>query len=374
MFFVMLLSVLFVIACLCWVALGKLGGKSWRNYLMLFNLISLALFFSSQNFRQEIPDFLKAAGLIFFSIVWMAEFFFGFLGLFIFYFCKACEKIRREPFDPNKRKFFVKIFSASIGCAALYGGLLEPKRTVVNEFKISVKNLSEKLRGFKIAQISDVHLGLFFSLEDFEKLLREAAATKADLLAVTGDIFDDAEMNVQAIEILNRYCEKFPHGIYFCYGNHEYFRNITQTKYFLEKTDIHILENASENVCENLYLLGVDYPTVRSHFEELEKSFVEQAFAHVPENSVKILLAHHPDFIDDGAKYQTNLVLTGHTHGGQIGFLGKSLAPPIFKYMRGLYRVGQTVGYVHSGNGSWFPFRLNCPLEIACFILEGKIL
>ena len=92
----------------------------------------------------------------------------------------------------------------------------------------------------------------------------------------------------------------------------------------------------------------------------------------VPENAVKVLLAHHPDFFDGAAEYGVDLALAGHTHGGQIGAFGVSLAPPVFKYMRGVYRVGQTLGYVHSGNGSWFPYRLGCPPEIAVFVLKRK--
>ena len=90
----------------------------------------------------------------------------------------------------------------------------------------------------------------------------------------------------------------------------------------------------------------------------------------VPQGAVTIFLAHHPDFIDDAAAYGAALVLTGHTHGGQIGVFGIPLVPPVFKYMRGLYRVKDTIGYVHCGNGSWFPYRLGCPPEIAVFRIE----
>lgn len=82
-----------------------------------------------------------------------------------------------------------------------------------------------------------------------------------------------------------------------------------------------------------------------------------------------MLLAHHPEFIDDGAAHGAALTLTGHTHGCQFGVLGLPLLP-LFKYTRGLVHTGGHTGYVHSGNGSWFPCRIGCPPEIAYFTLR----
>ena len=108
----------------------------------------------------------------------------------------------------------------------------------------------------------------------------------------------------------------------------------------------------------------------------MAKEYTEEAYKNIPQGAISVLLAHHPDFIDRGAEQGAAAVLTGHTHGGQIGLLGVSIAPPLFKYMRGIYNVdskgnGKTFGYVHSGNGSWFPFRLGCPPEIAVFTLKA---
>ena len=82
-----------------------------------------------------------------------------------------------------------------------------------------------------------------------------------------------------------------------------------------------------------------------------------------------VLLAHHPEFIDNGAEKKAVLTLTGHTHGCQLGIFGIPLIP-MFKYNRGMFIQGDSHGYVHSGNGSWFPYRLGCPPEIAYFTLR----
>ena len=106
-------------------------------------------------------------------------------------------------------------------------------------------------------------------------------------------------------------------------------------------------------------------------FAEARKNFVDAAIKNVPDDAIKILLAHHPEFIDDGAERNFALTLTGHTHGSQFGFFGVPLFP-VFKYTRGVVKLGDSFGYVHVGNGSWFPFRFGCPPEIAYFTLKTK--
>ena len=166
---------------------------------------------------------------------------------------------------------------------------------------------------------------------------------------------------------------RFPKGVWFCYGNHEHFRNISAIRAALAKTRIHVLCDGNEQVLDGarpLWFAGVDYPRSRSVFKLDGAASLDAALKGVPANAVKVLLAHHPDFFDGAAEKGVDLVLSGHTHGGQIGILGVPLVPPVFKYMRGVYHVGQTMGYVHSGNGSWFPYRLGCPPEIAVFTLR----
>ena len=119
-----------------------------------------------------------------------------------------------------------------------------------------------------------------------------------------------------------------------------------------------------------LYFAGVDYPFAHGEaFREQRRAFAAQAFASVPQGAVAVLLAHHPEFIDDGAAHGAALTLTGHTHGCQFGVLGLPLLP-LFKYNRGLVHTGGHTGCVHSGNGSWFPCRIGCPPEIAYFTLR----
>lgn len=289
-----------------------------------------------------------------------------------------------QPFDPARRKMLAHgmIYPLMSLAISLYGNRIEKNRDVENFYDVPIKNLPPEIDGLKLAQISDIHLGAYFSLERLEKLLQRIADSKPDFLAITGDIFDDKAMNVDAIKLVDSFTDKFKFGIYYCHGNHEHFRGIKAIEAELAKTKINWLVNRSANVTANLYVLGVDYPSRapittadgdadrENAFREARNNFVHRAQSGLPDNAIKILLAHHPEFIDDGAENNCALTLTGHTHGSQFGIFGVPLFP-VFKYTRGLVKIGDSLGYVHVGNGSWFPFRIGCPPEIAYFTLRS---
>ena len=98
---------------------------------------------------------------------------------------------------------------------------------------------------------------------------------------------------------------------------------------------------------------------------------VHDAFDGIPEDSAKIFLAHHSDFIDAGFENRAFLTLTGHTHGTQFGIFGKPMITP-FKYTRGMYSDGTHCGYVSRGSGGWFPFRFDTSRELTIFTLKKK--
>ncbi|MGP1366773.1 MAG: metallophosphoesterase [Schwartzia sp. (in: firmicutes)] len=378
-FWLILLTVLAAVAALAWWGLGAVaeGGRltAYRRWLLLFDVTSpLLLIFGSH--LVSWPDWLARLALMFLSGAFMAQLLFGVLAALF----RGVRRLLQRPATPQdleRRRLLqgaaaIPLFA---GGSSMYGVTAGRTSTVVREFSVPLLGIGAEMEGFRVAQLSDVHLGLFFSLDDLTALLEETASLGVDALLITGDLFDDDAMNVAAVERVDAFVERFPQGIWFCYGNHEYFRNINRTKQALAKSRIRVLANDHVRVVKGvrpLYFAGVDYPFPRAEFDALRVRYTADAMRGIPEGAVTIFLAHHPDFIDDAARYGAALVLTGHTHGGQIGVFGVPLVPPVFKYMRGLYRVGDTMGYVHCGNGSWFPYRLGCPPEIAVFRLEKK--
>ena len=284
---------------------------------------------------------------------------------------------KEEPVDESRRGFLKGLLTipAAAAAAGVYGGFVEKDATVVREISVPVKNLPPELYGFRFAQLSDIHLGMFFSIEKLRELLERTAGLKAEALLLTGDVFDDKALNAEAAKVIDEFVPRFPKGIFFCYGNHEHIRGLRRITKLIAGTRLKLLNNCClpvKRAERPLYFAGVDYPMHGHAFDMLADSYLDDALRKVPKDAVTVLLAHHPDFIDYGAARKVSVVLSGHTHGGQIGIFGIPLVPPVFKYMRGAYRVGDTFGYVHSGNGSWAPFRLGCPPEIACFILTEE--
>ncbi len=332
------------------------------------------------NLPHSAVDLLGSFATIFF----MTQLFCGIFVVAALIFRAVYRKFHKpREFSPARRRalkwgLFYPVTALAV---SLYGNKIERMETVDNFFEIPIRKLPPELNGFKIAQISDVHLGAYFSLERLEKLLQRIADAKPDILAITGDIFDSVPINDAAIKIVDSFCDKFKHGIFYCHGNHEHFRGISHIEAELAKTKIHWLVNQSAHVTSNLYILGVDYPPTApimksggrgeldERFYRQKKDFLEKSLVGVPYGATCILLAHHPEFIDDGAAKNIPLTLTGHTHGMQIFGLHWL---NIFKYTRGMTKIDDSFGYVHAGNGSWFPFRLGCSPEIAYFTLKNS--
>lgn len=265
----------------------------------------------------------------------------------------------------------------SVGVGAR--GIYEAQATMeVNEHHLTFPGLPASLQGFKIGQVSDTHLGPYFSLERLDTVVELLRQHKPDLVVITGDFADDLNFLAPALARLDQLHAGIPHGIYFCMGNHEYIRDVDLFRRELGRSKSILLENSHALILPGarpFYLLGVDYPgSERSHSsvdisESLRRRCFQAANQNLPEAAFKVLLAHHPDFFLDSFAAGIPLALAGHTHGGQVVIGGRSLVGS-YSYMRGLYQENGVYGYVNSGAGHWFPFRMGCPPEISMFTLQ----
>lgn len=360
-----------------------------RLGVLAINTLLVCALLIGASFRASIPNALVEAFGSIAAVVLMAQLICVVLVLIAMLVRTIYRRLNKPvPFNRERRAMLAygAIYPIVSLASAVYGNQVERNDTVDNRFDIPIENLPRELDGFVIAQISDVHLGAYFSLDRLKSLLDRIVEAKPDLLAITGDIFDNAPMNAAAIKLVDSYCERFKYGIWYCHGNHEHHRGIRAIEDGLRSTKIHWLVNRAELVDPSrpLYMVGVDYPmhsmmmpvAEREDRAEMERNFQRQkheylaeAMKEVPRGSTCVLLAHHPEFIDDAVEFDIPLTLTGHTHGSQVGIFGLPLFP-IFKYTRGMVKHGNYFGYVHVGNGSWFPFRLGCPPEIAYFTLK----
>lgn len=379
MFALMTIGCLLVITGLVFLLSGEIFSqtvkKSARRKLLVIDLIIAAVFFIvyPSVMTKDYGGILAEITVLWFVL----QLFLIILAVIVKLLRLIYEKTKGAPVDESRRRFLRGCIWVPAISGALYGGLYEKNYIEFTNIDIDAGDYT-RLNRLKIAQLSDVHLGRFFSVKQLQDVLNQIIQQRADMLVLTGDIFDSARGsdNDEAIKVLNAYSQFFPFGVYFCWGNHEHYRGIEHLKEELEKTNIQVLKNAAVKVLSGdkpFYVLGVDFATgdMEDDVVALREAYVEEALATVPDNAYKILLAHHSIFIDEAVKYNINLTLTGHTHGGQFGFMGIPVFP-MFKYMRGLVEQNGCIGYINRGAGSWFPFRIGCPPEVTFFNFKAK--
>jgi predicted MPP superfamily phosphohydrolase len=242
------------------------------------------------------------------------------------------------------------------------------------EIRMRFPSLPAGLRGFRIAQISDLHLGFILGLDHLEKIARLTADQRPDLVLLTGDYCDDATIYLQALNIASRIPARC--GVYASIGNHEYFRGIDIILKAYERSTVPLLRDTGtliETGASPLYLAGADDPrTLGKTSGEFFKNTIDASTRNAPAGAFTVLMSHRPEGFNYAASIGIPLTLAGHTHGGQIGLMGRSVFESVMpeRYMWGLYERGSSRLYTTSGAGHWFPYRLGCRAEVPVFVLE----
>ncbi|MEA1980762.1 MAG: metallophosphoesterase [candidate division Zixibacteria bacterium] len=289
-------------------------------------------------------------------------------------------KTQNSPID-NHRRIFLKGTAVALPLVTITSGVsgfahaFSPVKVYAREFYYS--NLPDNLENFKILHLSDLHLRQYGDIDSLIFTLENAEKFDIDITMVTGDIADDLKLLPDTLRILEQFKSK--HGVYASLGNHEYFRGLSKVKKEFAKTNIPLLINNHNRIIIDkspVFIGGIDDPVSMG---AKDYSFYVKNIDHTLLNSktddFTILMSHRPDALDYSAQRGINLVLAGHTHGGQIGFNSRSIFEPIWadRYLWGKYFIGETQLYTSSGMGHWFPFRLGCPTEAPVITLKkGK--
>jgi len=241
--------------------------------------------------------------------------------------------------------------------------------------KVTLPGLPPALRGLRVLQLSDVHLGGFMLTDFLAQTLENARTAKPDLIVVTGDLADDYRLLPEALTMLEDFGA--PLGVFAIQGNHEYGNGIEQFQKLVADSSVQLLVNESRRINvrgASLYLAGVDDITGRPNGtdrDDYTQVCVAAALQDRQSSDFSILLSHRPDSFDLAAQHQVPLTLAGHTHGGQAALAGKSWLElaGVEKYAWGLYRKGDSVLYTTAGAGQWAPVRVGCPTEAPVFDL-----
>lgn len=269
---------------------------------------------------------------------------------------------------------------AALGSASgLVSARSAPRFPVI---RMRYPNLHPDLCGLRILQVSDVHLGASLSVEELASALADAQAQhRPDLVVVTGDL---ADYNGFIPEALRHVAELAPrYGAYAVLGNHEYIHDVAETRPLFEKSPVRLLVGDGVTVLvgrAKLFVGGADDPfAMDGDIARLVAPTIEAAARLAPSDAdFRLLLCHRPEGHGPAAKHGFDLTLAGHTHGGQIGLLGRSiferLDPSIGWW--GSYEKEGAHGpsrlYTTSGAGHWLPFRIGCPTEMPIIVLEAE--
>lgn len=263
-------------------------------------------------------------------------------------------------FPPGIGRSAALCILAAIGFLTAYGTLAAAARPRKRHVDIGVPGLPDHLEGTTIAHVSDLHIGYVHRAGRVRKVVDAVNAEQPDIIVLTGDQADgDPAVFIAGAEPLRDL--RAPFGVYAVNGNHEHYGDVKRVVAELSRLGVTVLGNEWVEVAPNLVVAGVEDPTGRLTGEGPD---LVRALAGIPSDATVILLAHQPQIFDEASERGVELVLSGHTHGGQIWPWG-SVAKRSHTYLAGYYGRGESHLYVSNGVGSWGPLlRVGAPPEI----------
>ncbi|MFD7702507.1 metallophosphoesterase [Streptomyces caelestis] len=275
------------------------------------------------------------------------------------------------PAAPSRRLFVSRVVGGAAAAAAVgtvgygtYGVLRGPR---VKRVTVPLAKLPRAAHGYRIAVVSDIHLGPVLGRGFAQKVVDTINSTQPDLIAVVGDLVDGSVKDLRpAAAPLAQLRAR--HGSFFVTGNHEYFSGAEQWVEEVRRLGLNPLENARTEL-PHFDLAGVN--DVAGEDEGQGPDYAK-ALGDRDRGRACVLLAHQPVQIHDAVDHGVDLQLSGHTHGGQLfpGNLVAGLANPT---LAGLDRYGDTQLYVSRGAGAWGPpTRVGAPSDITVIELASK--
>jgi predicted MPP superfamily phosphohydrolase len=278
---------------------------------------------------------------------------------------------KRVPVDHSRRRTLKLIFDVTMLVAAfayIFRGFSQGIHfPAINRLRVKVKDFP--LEKFNLVQLTDVHVGRTIKRDFIEQLVKTTNDLKPDMVVITGDLIDlpvsHIEYDLYPLKDLNA-------PTYFIVGNHEYFHGVGEAVEYIKQLGIIPLMNEHVvigNGKQQFNLVGLtDVSGARAEFMPPDP---DAAYLGADQNKACVVLAHQPRMITDMDNFRCDLMLSGHTHGGQIfpfGLLVMAAQP----YLAGLYEhAPDRQIFVSRGTGYWGPpLRFLAPSEISQIFIQ----
>ena len=375
-------------------------SKRWRKGLDTIGLL-VYLFLLAFNLFTWNTESNKGSGLTLRAALleapfwlWLVGSFFGFLIAILLgtidhvaramsWAFKKFITTRPDLQSPGRRRFLEQTaiaLSAAPFVAGTYGLFYGRLNLETAHQRIRLGHLPKAFDGFRIVQLSDLHISPFMSAEEIRRYVAIANQLKGDLVVLTGDFLTwDPAAEGAVVHVLSAL--KAPFGVFGCLGNHEIYTETQDsiTRLFAAE-GIRILRKARvplQTGDEALNLIGVDFQGNHDGPDWPQSAYLRGVDRLMMPDTANILLSHNPNSFNRAAELGIDLTLAGHTHGGQLSseFLHRGLCLSRFEtpYVSGWYEKTGSQIYVNRGIGTiGFPIRLGARPEITVFELTRE--
>jgi predicted MPP superfamily phosphohydrolase len=335
------------------------AAASWlRLALLAAAFLSPFTMFLKRQYHTPLLEAFYAAGYAWMGVILIASFVFLCADLAAF----GLRRAGHPALLPQLPQLTLAALAVILAWA-VYGGLKTPR---IVEVPVAIKDLPAGLEGFRIAQISDMHVDSGWKLRQFNGIVERINAAKPDLVLITGDLIDPGltcreGLRDAALGLKSRL------GTYGSLGNHEYYYGIDKAMDCYKAFGIKLLRNEARDLKE-LKLIGLG----DIHTENITAQDVTGLLKKNQDGKFTVIMTHQPLYYKEIAETGSYLALSGHTHSGQIvpfNFFTR-LA---YKYFYGLYRIKDSAFYVTSGAGTWGPpLRWLEPAELPLLVLKKQ--
>jgi len=260
-----------------------------------------------------------------------------------------------------------------LSAASAYATLIEPYNYLISETDVYINDLPERFENYRITQLTDLHHSRILGIDEVRRVVQLAQQTKPDMFVLTGDYSTSyrryIEPCTEALGILSA-----PEGVWAVLGNHDHYTDAELTTRALKRQHISVLDNQNTSLrrgSDTIQLSGVDDWTWNA-------ADWKKAFAGLSNAVPTVLLSHQPNVLEFEQTRNVSLILSGHTHGGQIKlpWLGTpaKFATKDLRFAQGLFRHNDVQLYVSTGTGViGLPIRFGVRPEIAVLRLKRAI-